>query len=66
MDKKSLVNDMKRFAGGSFVTRGQVAKWMGKNDAHYVDKYLSGLDRVGKLYFIPDVVDAVIATREWR
>lgn len=66
MDKKSLISDMKRFTGASFITRKQVAEWMGKKDAHCVDRYLHGLDRVGQLYFIPDVVDAVIATREWR
>ena len=49
------------FGAPQFVTRKQVATFMGKKDPHQIDWALSGLERTadGKMYYIPDVVDAI-------
>lgn len=58
MNKAELVKDLKSYANSGFITRKKFADYMGVSDAHNVDKYLSGLDRVnGKYYFIPDVAE---------
>lgn len=61
MTKTELVNEMKKFCGGSsFITRKKFAKFMGKKDPHSVDKYLYGLECADGIdYFIPDVADAL-------
>lgn len=56
MDRRELVNDMKQTFKASFITRQQLANYMGIKDPHCVDKYLHGLERVnGKFYFVTDV-----------
>ena len=49
------------FGAPQFVTRKQVASFMGKKDPHQIDWALAGLERTvdGKMYYIPDVVDAI-------
>lgn len=60
MDKTELVNDMKRTYKSAFITRQQLAQYMGKKDPHGIDKYLRGLERVDKSsFFIPDVARAI-------
>ena len=49
--------------GGSFITLTQLTVFMGysKNSAKEVkSKYLTGLEKVGSSYFIPDVVKSVM------
>lgn len=66
MTKAELVKSLERFTGAGFITRIQLARYMGKSDPHYVDKYLDGVERVGRNYFIPDVAAAIIAMKTVR
>ena len=61
MTKAELSADLRRFCGGSsFCKRKDVAAFLGYSDPHHADKYLRGLERVGNLYFIPDVVERLL------
>lgn len=66
MNKSELVKDMQRFTQSGFITRKQLASYKGKKDPHDVDKFLIGLDRVDKDYFIPDVAERLLAGRTVR
>lgn len=59
MEKQELIRQMKMSTKTLFITRQELAEVMGYKDAHCVDKYLSGLERVEKKYFIPDVVESI-------
>lgn len=59
MTKSELIKDMKAFTNAGFITRKQLSDYMGKKDPHYVDKYLDGLEKVGRNYFIPDVAESL-------
>ncbi len=65
MNKQELVKDLKNYAGSSFLTRQNFAKYMGIKNPQNIDKYLRGLERVdGKYYFIPDIAEALKARCE--
>lgn len=65
--KASLSEDGESVKGApQFITRMQLAEYMGYRDPHSVDKFLSGLERIAKLYFIPDVVERLKKGSETR
>ncbi|MBR3785987.1 MAG: hypothetical protein IKJ77_06260 [Firmicutes bacterium] len=66
MTKAELIKDMQAFSGTGFITRITLARYFGKKDPHYVDKYLDGVERVGKNYFIPDVAASIVAMKTVR
>ena len=56
MTVTELVKDMTRFVEGrGVITRTELAAYLGIKDTHYVAKYLYGLERIGRAYFIRDV-----------
>ena len=58
--KASLSEDGENIKGApQFITRMQLAEYMGYRDPHCVDKYLNGIEQVGKRYFIPDVASVL-------
>lgn len=58
-----LSNDMKKYCGGSsFITRKELAGFLGKRDPQFADQFLCGLSRIGKAYFIPDVAKQLKAS----
>lgn len=59
MNRQELIKEFKTLNGSLFITRNELAKAMSYNDPHCVDRFLYGLERVGKKYFIPDVVSAL-------
>lgn len=59
MDKRELINDMRRYCGGSFITRQKLAAYMGYKDPHCVDELLYGLERVKQCYFVNDVAESL-------
>ena len=65
MDKQALIRDMKQAAGGaSFITVSQVTNYLGlKNNSRVKKEYLADLDRVGKMYYIPDVCQSLMDKR---
>lgn len=64
MTKSELANDMKKFAGGGFITKQKLADYMGIKKQGYINRYVAGLERVdNKYYFIPDVADNICKRR---
>lgn len=65
MTKQELTADLRRCCGGaSFITRTELAKYLGYSCPKRVDRYLQGLERVSKTkYFIPDVSESLIRYR---
>ena len=60
MNRKEQIAEMKQSVGGkSYIKRQELADHMGYKNPHSIDKYLSGLERIGTYYFIPDVVDSI-------
>lgn len=57
MEKRDLVLDMKTFMkGSSFITKADLARYIGVKQPRYIEKYLINLEMLsGKYYFIPEV-----------
>jgi len=67
MDKKSLINSMERYVGGSaFINKSQLAKYL-RRSRDAMPNLLSGLDYLEtkreKKYFIPDVAQKLMDLR---
>ncbi|MBR3377678.1 MAG: hypothetical protein IKG44_08370 [Mogibacterium sp.] len=61
MTKAEITADLKRFCGGSFITRVELAKYMGYSSPKCVDQILNGLERInGTRYFCNDVAENVL------
>ena len=65
MTKTELTKSMQAYTGSSFITRNQLAGFMGYKNPSSVVKHLYGLERIDKKYFIPDVVDNMLAARSY-
>lgn len=65
MKKSEIVKDMKAFTGSAFINRSKFARYLGVQPKH-ADKYLVGLERIGRMYFIPDVAEALLKEAEVR
>lgn len=59
MERQELIRQMKMSTKTLFITRQELAEVMGYKDPHNVDKYLNGLEQVGKRYFIPDIASVL-------
>ncbi len=68
MTKRELADSMRAFNGhAEFITRIDLARFMGIKNPRNVDKYLVGLDRVnGKYYMISDVSSRIMNTMDIR
>lgn len=66
MNKTELTKSMQTFTGSSFITRLQLAKFMGYKRPASVDRYLYKLERIDKKYFIPDVAAELISSAAAR
>ncbi len=66
MDKTSIKREMQMFVGGgSYITVRELSKFLGQtNDSRVKNRYLRGLERIGKSYFIPDVAERLNNTKE--
>lgn len=62
LSKSELIKKL----GDPFTYRKRVAEVMQYKDAHYVDKYLRGLPRVGTRYFSIDVADRILASVKYE
>lgn len=61
MTKAEITADLKRFCGGSFITRTELAKYLGYSSPKRVDQFLNGLERInGTRYFCNDVAENVL------
>lgn len=68
MEKQDMVKKLQQITGSLFINRTELAKAMGRSDPHQVDWILVGLERIkiGKLYYIPDVVERILSGTETR
>ena len=69
MTVKDIERDMKSSVGGaSFITPGQLAKYLGeKNTTRVRERYMKDSFRIEgtKKYFIPEVARTVYAAGQW-
>ena len=62
MTKSELVKAMTASAGGYFITRPKLAKFIGAKRSETVRQYVDGLQVLNKrYYFIPDVAERMVA-----
>ena len=66
MKRQDLIADMKKKTESSFITRKDLAAFMGLKDAKSVDRYLVGLPTLNKRFFINDVADRMLAEVTFR
>lgn len=59
MERKEMIKDFISQTGQLFITKNELAALMGYKDVKNVSKYLYGLERVEKKYYIPDVVTRI-------
>ena len=61
MERRELIRSMMHSVdGASFITCTEVTRFLGlTNNTRVKKKYLIGLDRVGRGYFIPDVATRI-------
>lgn len=60
MNRRELINDMKQYCGASFISKKQLAAYMGYKSVNSVSAYLDGLNSIDRRYFIPEVADRLI------
>lgn len=69
MTAKDIEQDMKASVGGaSFITPGQLAKYLGqKNTSRVRERYMRDTFKIEgtKKYFIPEVAKAIYNSGEW-
>lgn len=69
MTAKEIEQDMRASVeGASFITPGQLAKYLGqKNTTRVKNNYMTGAFKLEgtKRYFIPEVAKAVYSSGEW-
>lgn len=62
MTKNDLVKTMTASTGGYFITKTQLAQYIGAKRSETVRQYVEGLQVTNlKYYFIPDVADQILA-----
>lgn len=65
MTKTEITSDLKKYCGGSFITRTELANYLNYSSPKRVDRILQGLDRIcGTRYFINDVVENILKFRD--
>lgn len=66
MQRQDLIYSLSKFCKAHFVTRKKLADYFGMKDPRGIDQYLDGIDRIsGKYYFVNDVVDKILADRDF-
>lgn len=64
MERRDLIYEMKKDAkGASFISINALSKHLGKGHA-YAEDVVSGLDKVGGKFFIPDVATRIMDRRQ--
>lgn len=60
MNRKELINDMKQYCGAGFISKKQLAAYMGYKSVNSVSPYLDGIMSIDRRYFIPEVADRLL------
>lgn len=67
MNKREIAKEMQKACGGAmFITRQQLAGFLGRKKPDSVDRYLVGLERIDKMYYIPDVVENLMKGADYK
>lgn len=61
MTKNELAKEMKAYTKASFITRNELANFLGRKCPKGVDKYIRPLQKFDGRYFINDVADSIIS-----
>ena len=61
MNRKELIADMKQYCGAGFISKKQLAAYMGYKSINSVSPYLDGLNSIDRRYFIPEVADRLLS-----
>ncbi|MEG0430275.1 MAG: hypothetical protein RR536_01705 [Anaerovoracaceae bacterium] len=59
MYKSDIERELKKHTGSGMITATELAKFMGYSRSDKVAKYLVGLPRIGKKYFICEVAESL-------
>lgn len=59
MTKTTILKAINTTHKEGFITRKELADAMGYKDPHSVDKYLKGLNKIGRKYFVQEVVERI-------
>lgn len=60
MERKELIKQMKDFANAGFISKKQLAAFMGYKSVNSVGQYLANITKIDNRYFIPEVADALL------
>lgn len=70
MTAKDIEHDLKNFiGGGSFVTPGKLAQYLGqKNTSRVRERYMQNAFRLEgtKSYFVPDIAKSIYLQGSWK
>lgn len=61
MNRKELINDMRQYCKAGFISKKQLADFLGYKSVNSVSQYLYGLNSIDRRYYIPDVVDSLLS-----
>ena len=61
MNRKELIKSMEHFCEAGFISKKQLAAYMGYKSVNSVTPYLDGLTKIDSRYFIPEVADRLIS-----
>ncbi|MEG2522234.1 MAG: hypothetical protein RSA49_05105 [Anaerovoracaceae bacterium] len=59
MYKSDIEKELKKFIGSAMITSTELARFMGYKRSDKVTKYLNGLTRVGKKYYVCEVAESL-------
>ena len=59
MTKTELEKDMKKAVGSSFISKTELASYLGYKKADSVQSIVKGLTRLNKKYFVPEVAERI-------
>lgn len=60
MERKELIAQMKSYTNAGFISKKQLASFMGYKSVNSVGKYLATITKIDDRYFIPEVADAIL------
>ena len=61
MNRRELINDMRQYYNAGFISKKQLAAYMGYKSVNSVSPYLDGLNSIDRRYFIPEVADRLLS-----
>lgn len=60
MNRKELISQMKSYTNAGFISKKQLADFMGYKSVNSVGQYLANITKIDNRYFIPEVADAIL------